>query len=365
MDGGVNSTMKISLNAAAAADDDLALCSAVLMDGQDGQAPDWVHLLPAGKILTEDGRGPYTADFAKLVEAFPKGGRLIIDENHATDLAAPNGLPAPARGWIVELNARDTGLWGRVEWTDEGRQLVASKAYRAISPALQMEKGSPRVLAVLRAGLVNTPNIKRLVALNQETTMNPLLQKLLSALGLATDTSEETLVAAVTTLHQAQKDANATLQSIAGAAGFPAGEAVTTETVLNAVQKLKAAPAGDRVVAELQQQLVTVTTELNQVKGGIARQKAEAFVDNAIREARVGVKPLRDHYIERHMADPAAVEKELNALPSLAGNTVIPARKEGDADVSLNASELKIIEQLGIPKDKFLETRDGKKPATA
>jgi hypothetical protein len=34
------------------------------------------------------------------------GGKMPIDENHATDLAAPEGQPSPARGWIVALNAR-------------------------------------------------------------------------------------------------------------------------------------------------------------------------------------------------------------------------------------------------------------------
>ncbi|MCD9150122.1 phage protease [Pseudophaeobacter sp. MA21411-1] len=30
---------------------------------------------------------------------------------------APKGLPAPARGWITATQARNDGIWGRVEWT--------------------------------------------------------------------------------------------------------------------------------------------------------------------------------------------------------------------------------------------------------
>ena len=34
-----------------------------------------------------------------------------------------------ARGWIVNLEARDDGLWGQVEWTAHGSALMADKAY--------------------------------------------------------------------------------------------------------------------------------------------------------------------------------------------------------------------------------------------
>lgn len=363
MDRGVNSKMKTSLNAATAIVDDMALCASIsLEDHAEGAPPDWVHLLPAGQILTHDGRGPYVADLNRLAANFTEGTRLVLDENHSTDLAAPNGLPAPAMGWIVQVQVRDSGLWGRVEWTDAGKALVASKAYRGISPVLQMEKGTNRVLALQRASLVNLPNIKQLVALHQENTMNPLLAKLLGILGLATDTSEETLIAAVTTLHQAQKDATTTLQSIAGAAGIKAGETVTADTVLNAVKTLKATP-GATAVTELQTQLATVTTELNTLKSNTAKDKATVFVDGAIKEGRVGVKALRDHYIEQHMADPARVEKEIAAFPKLTGSSLIPAGNPGGGDSSLNASELAVIEQLGLDRTKFIETRDGKKAA--
>ena len=77
-------------------------------------APAWVHLLPAGEIETIDRRGPYRiADAEKLIAAgFAATPRLPIDENHATDLAAPKGQPAPARGWITAMEAREDGIWG-------------------------------------------------------------------------------------------------------------------------------------------------------------------------------------------------------------------------------------------------------------
>ncbi|MGG8896324.1 phage protease, partial [Escherichia coli] len=79
--------------------------------------PEWINLLPAGAARTVDGRGPYTvASMAALIAAsLQDGQKLPLDENHATDKGAVLGLPAPARGWIVALEAREDGLWGKVE----------------------------------------------------------------------------------------------------------------------------------------------------------------------------------------------------------------------------------------------------------
>ncbi|MGY6517055.1 phage protease, partial [Vibrio parahaemolyticus] len=76
------------------------------------------------------------------------------------------GLSAPARGWIVALQARRDGIWGKVEWTPEGRKLVPG--YRGISPVIRHDKQSGRIDAILRASLTNTPNLSGLVTLHSE-----------------------------------------------------------------------------------------------------------------------------------------------------------------------------------------------------
>jgi hypothetical protein len=83
---------------------------------------------------------------------------------HSTDLAAPSGQPSPAVGWIVELQPRKDGIWGRVEWTEEGAKLISSRAYRGISPALQTDK-EDNVVRLLRAALTNAPNLPQLVGI--------------------------------------------------------------------------------------------------------------------------------------------------------------------------------------------------------
>lgn len=146
------------------------------------------HLLPtaAGKVQTQDNRGPYDVTDAEAIIAasFADQPKLQIDENHAEDLKSGKGEPSPARGWITELQARADGIWGKVEWTGAGRALVADKAYRAMSPVILHDKAK-KVVAILRASLVNRPNLKGLVSLNQEQSEMDLA-KLAAALGLGT-----------------------------------------------------------------------------------------------------------------------------------------------------------------------------------
>lgn len=137
------------------------------------KAAEWVHLLPARTFQGVDGRGPYHADPAAIAAASmgrPRGKvPLLIDFVHQTHLNAAAGQAAPAAGWIVELEAREDGAWGRVEWTPGGRKALAHREYRFISPVFTHDKGGT-VIRLLGASLVNNPNLDQLPALNSAGT---------------------------------------------------------------------------------------------------------------------------------------------------------------------------------------------------
>ncbi|MGO4561481.1 phage protease [Rhizobiales bacterium 3FA27D7] len=337
----------------------VALCAAV---GLPEGAPDWVHLLPAGEIRTCDGRGPYRVpDAARLATvSLGAGERLPIDENHATDLAAPQGRPAPARGWIVELQARADGVWGRVEWTEDGRHLVTSRAYRGISPAIQ-HAADGTVTAILRASLVNRPNLRGLTTLHQETEMNPLLEKLLAALGLPAATTEEAALTAVTTLHAEKAKSSTAMQAaldpIAVALGLQAG--IDAGAVLTGVQALATGNGGkdsEQALTALQSELATVTKSLNSLQETTKREKAEAYVDGAIKAGRVGVKPLRDRYVAMHMADPAGTAELIAGLPVLGGGGEIVPPPVPAGEIALQAEQRQAARLLGIAEKDYLAT---------
>lgn len=146
----------------------IALCAATPLNGGDAGPPEWVHLIPAGEVTTRDGRGPYRVlNMAALAASSlaAANGKLLLDENHAADLAAMTGQPTPARGWIVDLQARSDGMWGRVEWTSEGRRRMADREYRGVSPVIS-HLADGTITGLLRASLVNQPNFVGLTSLH-------------------------------------------------------------------------------------------------------------------------------------------------------------------------------------------------------
>ena len=173
-----------------------------------GPAPEWLELIPAGvSVVGRDGRKWLNDRPADIMAAFNADARdLVIDTEHATQLKAPNGEPAPAAGWIKALETRENGaIWGPAEWTPGGALAVANREYRYISPVFTYEERSGRIAQLVSIGLTNRPNL-RLTALNQigrESTRSQeddMLKKLLLALGLAENATEEQALNAIGSL---------------------------------------------------------------------------------------------------------------------------------------------------------------------
>lgn len=183
----------------------------LLPDGAEAPLPpEWVHLIPAGSFSGRDGRGPFRLDAAAALAAFERGGiDLPIDYEHQTLEATAKAGPVPAAGWIKELQARDGGLWGRVEWTRKAAELIQSREYRFISPVFRHDKAG-RVLALEGAGLTHYPNLDLApVAHTKGDDMTTDLTVIAEALGAPAGADIESLAAHAKTL----KDAAALLIS--------------------------------------------------------------------------------------------------------------------------------------------------------
>jgi phage I-like protein len=327
----------------------------LLLAEGSSNAPEWVHLLETGANVTNDGRGPFiakdiTAIIAKSL-ANSVDGKLPIDINHSIDVAAPNGGPSPAVGWIVELQSRDDGLWGKVEWTAEGQRLLADKAYRFLSPVLFHEKNV--VTWVARASLVNLPALHGLAPVlnsnqpNMEFDIMEFLIALLAILGLPETTEQDAALASVKAL---KTDKAALLASVAKTVG--AEETATQEAVLLAVKDLK-----DPAKFVPADQVQKLSSQLDKLVKSTAKEKAELCIDAAIAAGKVGVKPLRQHYIDRHMADAAAVETELAAMATLKSGTIIQPRVAADGAVLLSAEELEVSKQMNLSPEAMIKTK--------
>ncbi|WP_202967145.1 phage protease [Candidatus Williamhamiltonella defendens] len=150
-----------------------------------------------------------------MVDAFQANqADLPIDIEHATELKAPRGDPAPAVGWIKGLEVRDGGaVWGWVEWNPQGRSLMEEKSYRYLSPVFTFDTKTKRILQLYSAGLTNQPNL-HLTALNQRIQpagehVMTLPLALCTALGLSAQEAQ-----AVSAIHQMKTDKDKALNSV-------------------------------------------------------------------------------------------------------------------------------------------------------
>ena len=79
----------------------------------------------------------------------------------------------PAAGWIKELKAEDSGIWGRVEWTATAAEMIGQKEYRYLSPTFLHHKETRQIVRLKGAGLVHDPNLYLTALANQDYTMPP------------------------------------------------------------------------------------------------------------------------------------------------------------------------------------------------
>lgn len=158
----------------------------------------WIHLLPSGQFAARDGRGPWRIDDGGSVisATLEHAGKtdIPVDYEHQTEHAPKNGQPAPAAGWMRQLEARADGIWALVEWTEKAAKMVRAREYRYISPVFAFEAATGAVRRIVNAALTNKPALE-LTALARETDDGELAAVLRDALGLDESASPEELLA--------------------------------------------------------------------------------------------------------------------------------------------------------------------------
>lgn len=119
-------------------------------------------------------------------------------------------------------------------------------------------------------------------------------------------------------------------------------------------QRSKAARAAG---SEQSEAFVALQAQVKALSEGNARRDAEAFVDQAIRDKRVGVSSERESFIALHMESPERAAKIIGGLPRLdrTGTTIEPpALKQGE--ISLNSEQAAVAAMLGQSPKDYAET---------
>ncbi len=322
---------------------------------------EWVQLLPIGVVTGIDGRGPYTVGDRGRLEAiaaasksYGKGLPLPVDYDHATDLAAPRGLPAPAAGWIRDLEVRSDGLYGKVDWTATAAAQLQEGQYRHISPSFH-HAADGTVLRVVRAGLTNNPNFDLAAAIAAAqgapapvASGAPMDPFLLTALGLSAGATPEAAVAAA----GAGAKARAGMAAVAAALGLGADTdpAAIAAGVAASKTALAAATTGTPDPARY------VPIELYTALAAQIRTAGTSEVDRAIAEGKLA-PATREWAVAFCAAQPTAFRAFVAAAPVIvAPGAAAPPPATGTATAGLTGDQQSVASALGISRADYLKT---------
>lgn len=236
------------------------------------ELPEWIRLLPLGRVELADGRPPFEVDqeaLVALVEGFrSRGVDLVVDYEHQS----LKGERAPAAGWIKELQAQGDGLWARVEWTTQAREYLKNREYRYFSPVLRLNPETRKPEALLNVALTNVPAIKslppltaRLAGLQEEVDGAGWKDALAARLEMEGEGSGEEL----------WLKAWAAMDELSVAAGLPPGAPVSA--LKREVEALGTVRA----------QLAALTAELTTLKEQVAAEAVAREVEAALLAGKI------------------------------------------------------------------------------
>lgn len=331
-----------------------------------GEVPDWVHLFPAGHVV------PYDADArvedekpgwvltdpeAVIASSFSGPKRIHIDINHSTETMGKLGADAPAHGYIVEMQAREDGLWGKVDWNPSGRALMQNRSYWGLSPVFDYDRETRAVLRIKSAALTNDPALRALRAVAAATPSQPyqpetgmeLPKKLADALGLGEDASVDDAVAAIKKMKKAG-DGQASMTAVAGAMGL-SEDASQTELVA-AAGALKA--SSDKITE--------LTAQLTALQERDSKRAAEAWLA-AKRAEGVGIPVGADaHWLALYADSPERAEALCASLPKL-GAAPVPKTPAGEAQAALTAEQMQAARAMGLSDTEMAEALEAERKA--
>jgi phage I-like protein len=308
-------------------------------DGDAVKPPVWVQVFPAGpEILARDGRRWTLSDPATIIAAFQANqADLPVDLEHASELKAPKGEPAPAQGWVQEMAVRDGVLCARVDWTAEGADQVVARRYRYVSPAF-VHNEAREITAVRSLALVTQPALLMSALARDEGRQTPetepsmtqtLLVRLAAALGLSATATEDQVVAAATSQ-----------VALASATRDPA-QFVPSADLTAALARATTAEAS-LAARETADKLALAT------KG----------VDEATAAGKIAPES-REHWLSIAQANPTAFTAAVAGLPSIAGTTTTvkdPKEKDKTGEDGLTPDQLAMCRQLGVTPVEFAKT---------
>lgn len=358
----------------------LAACS-FRLPAVDGDTIE-LQVTPAGEFRPADGREMTvpawridTAIASRVIERFrARKTPLVIDYEHQTLHKEKNGQPAPAAAWFRDLVWREgKGLYATAKLTAAARQAIADDQYLYFSPVFTYAVPSGDVLDLRLGALTNTPGIDGMEPLTlvaaatfglttpSEIPVNELLKKLLEALGLPADTTEEKALEAIAALKTAPKEAAPETAALCAALDLKTG--ATTAQLIAACTSLKvraAAAQPDMAKFVPVETLETVKAELAALTSQVNGDRVDALVKDGLAVGKL--LPAQETWArDLGKTNVAALSSYLDATAPIAALTATQTggkRPDGAAKpANLSSEELAVCTAMGLDPTDFAKSK--------
>ncbi|WNJ96546.1 phage protease [Vibrio ruber] len=298
-----------------------------------GDVPEWIQLLPAGQMTGNDGRSFVNSNPQQVIIYWQAIGRDIpLDIEHATEIKAPKGEPAPAQGWFDKLEVRDGEVWAHLTPNPSGIATIANREYRYISPAFYHDSEG-NILGLSSVGLTNKPNLK-LPALNHQQEKQPMPIPAAIAVALSLNSETATEHEAVNAINKLKDDTQLALNR---AENPDLEKFIPKETYELALNRATEAEAK---VKERQEADITALVDTAITEGKIAPANKEMYL--AACRAEGGIEKFQ------------AFAK---SAPKLVSDTHQHDKTPDSDQTKLTEGELAICRQLGLTEAQFLAAK--------
>jgi len=314
--------------------------------------PEWIHIMPFGRYEHPLGSFEITPEIAEQIVAnFRTDPRdIVLDYEHQSLNAVSNGQPAPAAGWIKDLEVRDDGIWGRVDWTPEARRYIRNREYRYVSPVYVPEYRDPKTGEVIgpkiiSVALTNTPfipDLKPIVNKTQNQEVEEMERLIALAEKIGVEVTED-LRNDADALEAAIKAKIEELQT--KNAGGDAGEPKNDEGNGNDSNDIQ------MTMTDMAKQIAALQKELIEAKRQIAMKEAAEKVDKLIADGRL-LPAQRDWAIQYAMKDPQGFDQFAANLPKMeVPPDVKPNKLVMTPAGSENTIAMKYAEEFGLSEE--------------
>ncbi|MCW1842292.1 phage protease [Prosthecomicrobium hirschii] len=294
--------------------------------GEPGGEAAWIKIAPAGTVRTRDGR-TFSFDPAALAARFVADGvDVAVDVDHAAARAFLGGQ-APAVGWIKALEGRPDGLYGRVDWLDEGKAILAARSRRYLSPTFPHDDLG-NATWIHSVSLVATPALPNMPALAGASPTTPLatepaMKTVLAALGLVATATEAEALAALTALQGRVVDLSAYVRKDVHEATLA--------------------------------QLTAATATLDGIRQANRKTEIEAVLEGALTAKKI-LPAQREAYAALCATEEglAQVKALIAASPAMLGASGLDRQPTpGAAAGALTAQQLAICEAMGLDPEAY------------